>query len=320
MSVTLQQVRSAIDEACDLNDGEVALPIWEAGGPFGVGVDGQGRVVLVLRSCELSVNVLSDNFEFRPTTSITIKGQGIVEVASVLFVNRPLMEVFDVDAVATVFLGLIEVSGDPEVVLSEVIEGLAELFETGRLRPPSVQEQIGLAGELLVISQAEDLEFAVECWRSGGRDRFDFSHHSERVDVKSTTQKDRIHHFSDGQIPGPADCVVVIASVMLQRVEVGESITQLLDSIWNRLTTRAAKADLMRKAGVVIGSSSSQDGFLNFDLEASRQSILFVGANEIPRPMQIPGVLTMSWSSLVIQGTDLPVGAKLISTLCHQNC
>jgi hypothetical protein len=316
VTITLDEVRSAFGEISQLSAGEVALPIWDANELKGVGVDSSGRVVLVLRPCELSTNVDSDHFEFKARCSLSIRGQKFVEAASVLYIDRPNLVNFDVDAVATVFLGLIEVSVDKHVVLSEVIEGLSELFENGYLDPMSFNDQVGLIGELLVIFQANDVDYAIECWRSGDRDKFDFSSHSERVEVKTTTKNQRIHNFSDTQIPGPADCAIVVVSVQLILVELGTTLRDLVTLVWNSLDTTIARSDLIRKAGVVYGSSSNETELIHFDIEGSIRSIHFVNSADVPRPSKRPGVLTMSWSALLDCESDLPAGKRLIPALC----
>lgn len=316
MKFDVSQVRAAFRESYELAESEIALPVWDAHGPTGVGIDSKGRAVLVLRPCDLSVGLNSRHFAFRPDTSVSIQNLGLIERASVLFVDQEATGEFDADAVATIFLGLIEVSSDKNVVLSDVIDGLTELFENGRFAAISTHEQIGLAGELLVIRQAKDLDLAVRCWRSGDRDRFDFSNHSERVEIKTTTGRQRVHNFSDGQIPGPADCQVVVGSVLLQRVEEGTTISDLIAEIWNRLTTAASKADLIKKAGVVMGSSTRQTDLVHFDSGSSMNSILFMSANDVPKPVQRPGVLSMTWSALLVEEEKHLAGGALISVLC----
>ena len=317
MTFTLETVRSALNVRHELAEEEVALPLWDAEGPRGVGIDSAGRVVLVMRPCETSTNVISDNFEFRAQSSVAIRGQGVIESASILFVDRPRLEVFDIDAIATVFLGLLEVSGDVQVVLSDVIEALSELFDNGRFTAIPVHDQIGLAGELLVVSQALDLDFAVKCWRSGDRDKFDFSNHAERIEIKTTTLNQRIHNFNDGQIPGPADCAVVVGSVLLKKVESGVSIVDLVNKIWSQLSSSSARAELIKKAGVVLGSQSDHRDLIQFDLESSLSSILFVNATDVPRPVQTAGVLSMNWSALVEYQNELSVGSQLIPVICR---
>ena len=262
-------------------------------------MDSEGRMTLVMRACPLSANLNGGRFRFSAETILTVRERGLLERVSVLAVDKELDGSYDLDAIAAVFLGLLEVSTDPSVRLSDVIEHLSELFELGRFRPLSKLEQIGLVGELLVIMRANDVEYAVRCWRSGDRDRYDFSSPGERVEVKTTTGTTRIHNFSSSQIPGPADCNVLIASVLLSIVEVGQTIEELIELISSRLPSRVTRAELQAKAQVVIGQRINDEGDIRFDLQSSLASIHFVSSSIVPRPLQVPGVIRMSWEALV---------------------
>lgn len=316
MTPNLDEIRRAFSQNLIIDSNEVALPIWSSINQYGIGFDHSGAVVLVLRSCDRSTDIYERNFSFRSSTTLTIKGHGSVGNVSVLTVNRLSSNSFDVDAIATIFLGLIEVAAESSVALSEVIESLSELFEKGSFESVSIEDQIGLAGELLLINNAADIEIAVRAWRSGDRDLFDFSNHSERVEVKTTVSTERIHSFNENQVPGPTGCSVIVASVLLRRTERGITVSMLGTEIWNKLTNSLIKAEFLKKVGVVLSGNVNSKELLQFDLEGSTRSIKFYPAESVPRPIQVPGVLSMSWSALLDGDFLIERRTELINSLC----
>ncbi len=309
MTFLIDDVRQALSPNVQLQQGEIALPLWSSGSVAGIGVDFEGSMTLVMRSCSNSNAVSGRHFRYMPNTELHIRDRGLVESVSVLIVQQRDTATADLDAIAEVFLGLLEVSFDPAVILSDIVSQLSELFETGRVKALSRDQEVGLIGELLVILGAPDKEFAVSAWRSGDRDRFDFSSHSERVEVKTTTGVDRVHHFNSTQIPGPTDCRVIVASVVLSLVEVGTTLRQLVDLVTGQLTSAVSRSELLAKTGAVV-SWGEQDSALCFDLRTSARTARFISSADVPRPVQSPGVLSMSWSALISESDEaVAVGA-----------
>jgi hypothetical protein len=310
VTFSIDEVRQAFLAVAQLQENEVALPLWNAVDIAGIGVNSMRQLTLVMRACPESEVISGRHFHFLPSTRLRIHDRETVESVSVLFVDQWSDDATDIDAIAAVFLGLLEVSYDVDVILSEVISELKDLFESGQLKRLSRDEEIGLIGELLVILGAADKDFVVKAWRSGERDVFDFSSHSERVEVKTTTGVDRVHHFGSNQIPGPTDCRVIVASVILRLVEVGTTLRQLIDLIASQLTTAVARSELLAKTGSVIAGGEEASSLV-FDLDTSVSSISFVSSLEVPRPIQSPGVLTMSWSALVSESDALSADGAL---------
>lgn len=317
MKFTLEEVRQALTSDFELGSGEVALPLWSSDGIGGIGKDSSGRMALVLRPCSFGEDVVGNRFKFLTETSLRVRDQGVLRSISVLFVDCEADFEVDVDAIATVFLGLLEISTDASVKLSDVIRGLADLFETGRIRDLSIQEKIGLTGELLVILGSPNKDYAVRCWRSGERDRFDFSSHGQRIEVKTTTSTERVHSFNSAQIPGPTDCIVLVASVQLNVVEVGHTLNDLVELIRAQLLTSAAQSELSAKAGIVIGLNKQGLQNFKFDLDSSLASIRFTSSTRVPRPMQSPGVIRMSWEALVSEFEVSNADGPLFTAVLH---
>jgi hypothetical protein len=310
---SLIQIREALSGSHFLMSDEIALPIWESEDPFGIGLDSDTCFVLVLRSCDSMRNISGSHFSFHTHVSINVRGIGSHENVSVLRVSSRTTYEVDVEAIAAVFLGLIEISRDKSVSLSRVISCFETLFETGKASQTSRETLIGLIGELLVISRANNQEFMLSCWGSNERDRFDFSSAGERLEVKSTTATERIHHFNSKQVPGPIGCQVVIASVMVCEVEVGQTLMTLVDAIKKQLLSENAKAKLVEKIMLILNSPIEMHTNLVFDLEASSLSVTYFLAEAIPRPIPKTGVIAMEWMALMPNNSKFEPSGPLIS-------
>jgi hypothetical protein len=312
----LIQIREALSGSHLLVSDEIALPIWESEDPFGIGLDSEACFVLVLRSCESMRDISGSHFSFHANVIINVRGIGLHENVSVLRVSSRTTYEVDLEAIAAVFLGLIEISRDKSVSLSRVIACFETLFETGKASQTSPETLIGLVGELLVISKASNKDFVLSCWGSGERDRFDFSNTGERLEVKSTIAAERVHRFNSKQVPGPVGCQVVIASVLICEVDVGQTLTNLVDNIKDQLLSENAKAKLIEKTMLILNGPIESQTNLTFDLEASSLSVSYYLAEDIPRPIPKSGVISMEWTALMpVTSTFVPSGPLIAAAL-----
>src|SRR5690606_34102020 len=78
--------------------------------------------------------------------------------------------------------------------VSHAVSILIELFRSISTSPRKSLQ--GLWAELLVIDHAIHPEILIEAWHTTPYDRFDFTLENERLEVKSTSQRIRQHHFS----------------------------------------------------------------------------------------------------------------------------
>lgn len=315
MTPNLLQVREALSGSHVLNSDEIALPIWESEDPFGIGLDSEDCFILVLRACETIGDISGSHFSFNTNVNINVRGIGLYENVSVLRVSSRTTDDVDVEAIAAVFLGLIEISRDKSVSLSRVIACFETLFETGKSSQTSRETLIGLVGELLVILNASDKDLVLSCWGSGERDRFDFSNAGERVEVKATTAAERVHHFNSKQVPGPLGCQVLIASVLVSEVEVGNTLYDLVEIIKDDLESLISKAQLVEKTLMILtGPVESQSGFV-FDIFSSTSSISYFSADLVPRPIRKTGVISMEWEALMPSPTPIVSSGPLTSAM-----
>ncbi len=318
MTPNLMQVLKALSGSHILNPDEIALPVWESEDPFGIGLDSDASFILVLRACDTISDISGSHFSFNANVNINVRGLGLYENVSVLRVSSRTTDDVDIEAIAAVFLGLIEISRDMSVSLSQVIACFETLFETGKANQASRETLVGLVGELLVILNASNKDYVLSCWGSGERDRFDFSNAGERVEVKATTATDRLHHFNSKQIPGPLGCQVLVASVMVAEVEVGQTLTALIDVIKSQLLLEDSRAKLVEKIMLTLKGPIERQANLFFDIKTSALSINYYSAEIIPRPIQKSGVISMEWTALMPTPSPVEPSGPLIAAVLRR--
>jgi len=177
------------------------------------------------------------------------------------------------------------VSGDMFCDGDEVERALDRLVSLFRcLSKPGVRTVEGLWGELAMISWASDPAIAVAAWHSEPRALYDFSGHTDRLEVKSTLKKVREHSFNVDQTASADDGTTLVASLMLTAGEHGTSIFQLVETIGERLG--GASEVRSRLEAIVIetlGEGWRDAGVVRFLLEPARASLRLYDARTIPR-------------------------------------
>jgi len=110
-----------------------------------------------------------------------------------------------------------------------VISGLVDLFQA--LTTPAKKSVQGLWAELLVIRDATDPFALVAAWHGLPVERIDFLSARDRIEVKSSSNRRRMHHFSLVQLTPPANTRLIIASLFVESVGGGLSLRGLSDDI-----------------------------------------------------------------------------------------
>lgn len=168
-----------------------------------------------------------------------------------------------------------------EAHVRELVGHLAELFRALQMPPRKTVQ--GLWAELFVIAEAASAEELVAAWHISPSEPFDFSHLSQRIEVKSTAGPVRQHHFSLQQVSPPAGTRAIVVSLLVERAGGGVSVAGLATRIRSRL---GASADLMLRAEQVVAASLGQDWRVglqeSFDSERAAESLAFFWEESVP--------------------------------------
>lgn len=172
--------------------------------------------------------------------------------------------------------------------ISTVVDRLATLFLALK-HPPSGPVQ-GLWAELFLIVTAKSPSVLLDAWHIDSGERFDFSFGIDRIEVKSSGNRIRSHHFSYHQAYPPDDLSVFVASLFVEESAGGTS----LGNLWDKAKSLAAGSpDLRLKVDQicvdVLGSDWERARERCFDYSLARHSLAFYDIRSIPKvPRDLP--------------------------------
>ena len=161
----------------------------------------------------------------------------------------------------------------------DVVKRLRELF-MNFLRP-AIKDEIGLWGELFVISQANNFENAIDSWHINSNDTFDFNDGSNKMEVKTTTKNERVHAISLNQILKSIDSESLICSIMTSKIDLGLSVLDLKEIISLKINS-VYKYKLNEK--VTISAGDKWIEFNNkYDYSTAVNSMSYYNADVVPK-------------------------------------
>lgn len=162
------------------------------------------------------------------------------------------------------------------------ISGLVELFQA--LTAPAKKSIQGVWGELFVIRKSIDPTRVAAAWHRIAEEHFDFAAGPQRIEVKSSSNRRRQHHFSLAQLTSPGPAQVVIASVFVERAGGGVSLRQIFEETRQLLSNDPAlvtRFDASFYAAIGSGWNDALDEC--FDWELAEDSLAFFDARSIPK-------------------------------------
>jgi hypothetical protein len=190
--------------------------------------------------------------------------------------------------------------------IRRAISGLVALFQA--LTAPARKSIQGLWAELLVIRSATNPIEAVASWHHIPQEHVDFVSGSQRVEVKSSSNRQRVHHFSLIQLTPPGQARLVVASLFVETVGGGLSMRRLFDEIRGMLAHNPAlliQFDAVFYATLGANWSDAMDEC--FDSELATTSLHFFDARDIPK---IDGPLPSAVSDVHFN-SDMTAGTPL---------
>ncbi|RJQ14146.1 MAG: PD-(D/E)XK motif protein [Nitrospiraceae bacterium] len=166
--------------------------------------------------------------------------------------------------------------------LSDTVDVLADLFHTLQQAPKqSVQ---GLWAELFVIAFAQLPEVMLQAWHDNTDERYDFSLGAQRVEVKSSGDRTRRHHFALEQAYPPTGTDVLVASILVEQAANGMALGELWDKVRE---IAGADSDLLLKVESIcinaLGASWSTARSKRYDRYLAEQSLLCFDIRSMPR-------------------------------------
>ncbi len=258
----------------------------QSAGALYVCKDSSGRPAFLLPISAVLPPIRLENLEVRHRVRCKIFADGqAIPIASATLISclsdDTRLQAYFVQALGGV-LSTHSGTEDP-AALGPMLEGLSELFQAVSSEPASTAQ--GLWAELALIHDAADPVSAVKAWHSEVDDLYDFSLGTERVEVKSSSDKTRCHHFRLEQVDSPACIRVFIASMLLDKAGRGLTLGELWDRCRDRL---AASPQLQVKLDALcfraLGKHWHRWRETGYDHARAIASLAFFDVRSVPKP------------------------------------
>ena len=265
------------------------------GSRYRVGRDSQGNPAILIETTDTAgteslMDLVGKHLRIGHGVSCSIS-EGGVEVSMGQFSVVTCVDADDLlrsrffDAAETLLRSLGETATLQE--LRRVIAELIELFKLAS-QPPKGTIQ-GLWAELWIIAEASEPEVLLHAWHAEPTDAYDFNNGPARIEVKSTSQRTRKHHFSHRQLHSPAGSQAAIASIFVESSGGGTTISTLVERIRQRVDDLQA----LRRLDYVVASTLGADWRTGiesaFDSELASESLRYYTVESAPSlPSDVP--------------------------------
>jgi hypothetical protein len=208
----------------------------------------------------------SNNISFQTFTIITFKST-----------DRELQEYFL--QISETFIKSLNRNLDQQQV-AETFRKFIEIFRyLGETPQKTVQ---GLWSELFLINNAHDPKILLTYWHNLPDEKFDFNAGREKIEVKSSSNFERQHIFSSGQLNPPLGTQVLVASIFMQETSSGQTIQYLIDNIASKVQH---DLDLTIKLNRVVcqtlGNTLEDSLRKKFDYQIAKESLRFYRHQDI---------------------------------------
>lgn len=155
----------------------------------------------------------------------------------------------------------------------ETFKGFVEIFRALSNSPKTTVQ--GLWCELFIIESSKNPEILANYWHNRPEEKFDFNADTEKIEVKSSSNMERVHIFTSAQLNAPKDKKVLIASVFAKHSSNGKSIFDLLNSIIDLINNESLIDKLYSIVSKTLGSSLEQGLKIKFDYDIALNSLRF---------------------------------------------
>jgi len=172
-------------------------------------------------------------------------------------------------------------------LITHTVNKFIELFRV--LEEPPKKTLQGLWSELFLIHQASNPKKLVKAWHTIPEENYDFSLEKIRIEVKSSSTRNRTHHFSLKQLAAPSKCELFVVSLFVEIFAGGKSVEDLLSEIIERLDKGS---ELIEKLNFVtystLGGSIDKIKNVYYDYQLAKESLKIYNADDIPKIESIP--------------------------------
>lgn len=167
----------------------------------------------------------------------------------------------------------------------ETFKNFIEIFRSLTEIPTKTIQ--GLWAELMLIEQSKNPETLINYWHNIPEEKFDFNADSQKIEVKSSSNLERVHIFTAEQLNPPNDSQVLIASIFTKQVSNGINVLDLLDKIDNRIKEIELKEKIYRIVSRTLGNTFEQTKKIKYDYDLAKNSLRFYKHQDISKVERI---------------------------------
>jgi len=167
----------------------------------------------------------------------------------------------------------------------ETFKNFIEIFRSLTEIPTKTIQ--GLWAELMLIEQSKSPETLINYWHNIPEEKFDFNADSQKIEVKSSSNLERVHIFTAEQLNPPNDSQVLIASIFTKQVSNGINVLDLLDKIDNRIKEIELKEKIYRIVSRTLGNTFEQTTKIKYDYDLAKNSLRFYKHQDISKVERI---------------------------------
>ena len=180
------------------------------------------------------------------------------------------------------YLVLMKLAAKPKIEqLKKEVSKIVSLFTA----PATISKDIikGLWAELFLIERAKDPLYMIDSWHISPEDKYDFNDGCDKIEVKATSNENRIHHFAIEQLHPNKDSQLLVASLIVVNSGLGKDVFDLVDSISSKVSDVDALLKLNEVIMNTIGTHIEEVKGVRFDYVLAKDYIKFFNYVDIPK-------------------------------------
>lgn len=162
-----------------------------------------------------------------------------------------------------------------------IFSSFIEIFRSLSLSPSKTVQ--GLWSELFIIANSTNPDILLRYWHDSPSEKFDFNADYEKIEVKSSSNLERVHFFISEQLNPPSDKHVLIASLFTKQTSKGKSISDLIELLIERANDKKVLEKLYLIVGKTLGNTVEQGIKIKFDYELAENSIRYYNVQDISK-------------------------------------
>ena len=206
---------------------------------------------------------------------------------------------------------LLEKKPESPLEIIGIFRDMVSLFKTGQL---SNEEIRGVWGELVAILSSADQQCLCESWNRSITAQYDFSHNTNHLEIKTTSNTEKTPTLSLRQcsVPTGNSCALVLIPAIEDQS--GKTIHELYEEIIELILPTSDIAKKFTRMYVAkIKADFSNATLHRFDYTGAISSKSYFDMNHVPRPGSIPSEVVSLNFKVDLEGVerwdDRPVSA-----------